>query len=109
MLGISGAHLVYLIVFLVIVLVIFGPGKMPEIGSGLGRAIREFKKATTEVTDAVTKSVHQDPVAPDPPAAGTPTVVDAPHKPSQPAPPSPPASSAEAVAPPPARPEDPAP
>jgi sec-independent protein translocase protein TatA len=37
-----------LIVILVIVLIIFGAGKLPEIGSGLGRAIKNFKKATRE-------------------------------------------------------------
>ncbi len=37
-----------LIVILVIVLIIFGPGKLPGIGSGLGKAIKNFKGATTE-------------------------------------------------------------
>ncbi|MFO7665791.1 MAG: twin-arginine translocase TatA/TatE family subunit [Desulfobacterales bacterium] len=37
-----------LIVILVIVLIIFGPGKLPEIGSGFGKAIKNFKGATTE-------------------------------------------------------------
>jgi sec-independent protein translocase protein TatA len=37
-----------LIIILVIVLIIFGAGKLPEIGSGLGRGIRNFKKATKE-------------------------------------------------------------
>jgi sec-independent protein translocase protein TatA len=35
-----------LVIILVIVLVIFGAGKLPEIGSGLGKGIRNFKKAT---------------------------------------------------------------
>jgi sec-independent protein translocase protein TatA len=34
-----------LIIILVIVLIIFGAGKLPEIGSGLGRGIKNFKKA----------------------------------------------------------------
>ena len=33
-----------LLVILVIALVIFGPSKLPQIGSGLGKAIRDFKK-----------------------------------------------------------------
>jgi len=33
---------------LVIALVIFGPGKLPEIGNALGKGIREFKSATTD-------------------------------------------------------------
>ena len=36
-----------LLVVLVIVLVIFGAGKLPEIGKGLGKGIRNFRKATS--------------------------------------------------------------
>lgn len=36
-----------LILILVIALVVFGPGKLPEVGKALGRGIQEFKKATT--------------------------------------------------------------
>ncbi len=35
-----------LIIILVIILIIFGAGKLPEIGEGLGRGIKSFKKAT---------------------------------------------------------------
>ncbi len=35
----------HLLVILLVALLIFGPGKLPEIGSGLGKAIRDFKKA----------------------------------------------------------------
>jgi sec-independent protein translocase protein TatA len=37
-----------LLVILVIILIIFGAGKLPEIGSALGRGIKNFKKATHE-------------------------------------------------------------
>ena len=37
-----------LIIILVIILIIFGAGKLPEIGSGLGKGIKNFKKATAE-------------------------------------------------------------
>lgn len=37
-----------LVIILVIVLVIFGAGKLPEIGGGLGKAIRNFRQATKE-------------------------------------------------------------
>lgn len=40
-----------LMVILVIALVIFGPSKLPQIGSGLGKAIRDFKKGVTEKED----------------------------------------------------------
>ena len=35
----------HLLVLLAIVLIIFGPGKLPELGSSIGKAIRGFKKA----------------------------------------------------------------
>jgi len=37
-----------LIVILIIILIIFGAGKLPEIGAGMGKAIRNFKSATSE-------------------------------------------------------------
>ena len=41
-----------LIVILVIIMVLFGAGKLPEIGSGLGKAIKNFKTASNEDADA---------------------------------------------------------
>ena len=38
----------HLILILAIVLIIFGPGKLPEIGEGLGKSIRGFKKAMSD-------------------------------------------------------------
>jgi sec-independent protein translocase protein TatA len=35
-----------LIIILIIILIIFGAGKLPEIGSGIGKGIKNFKKAT---------------------------------------------------------------
>jgi sec-independent protein translocase protein TatA len=37
-----------LIVILVIALIFFGPGKLPDLGNSLGKAIRGFKKAVEE-------------------------------------------------------------
>jgi sec-independent protein translocase protein TatA len=48
---IGGIGMPELIVVLVIVLIIFGAGKLPEIGAGMGKAIKNFKKATNEVAD----------------------------------------------------------
>lgn len=39
------------LIVLVIVLVIFGPGKLPQIGEGLGRGIRNFKKSVNEADE----------------------------------------------------------
>ena len=38
----------HLVVILGIVLIIFGPGKLPELGKSLGTGIKDFKKAMTE-------------------------------------------------------------
>ena len=46
MLG-GGIGMPELLVVLVIVLIIFGAGKLPEIGKGLGKGIRNFRRATS--------------------------------------------------------------
>jgi len=48
-----------LIIILVIVLLLFGAGRIPEIARSLGRSVKEFKKAGKEVADDV-KSVTED-------------------------------------------------
>ncbi len=45
---IGGLGIWELLIILFIVLVIFGAGKLPEIGAGLGKGIGNFKKATKE-------------------------------------------------------------
>lgn len=54
-----------LIIILVIVLVLFGASRLPEIGKGIGQAIKNFKKATTEpdeidVTPKVEKKEEEE-------------------------------------------------
>jgi sec-independent protein translocase protein TatA len=46
---IGGIGMPELIVILVLVLIIFGAGKLPEIGAGLGKGIKNFKKAAKEI------------------------------------------------------------
>lgn len=55
-----------LIVILVIALLVIGPGKLPDVGSALGKSIREFRKASSDVQDAT--RVDASPI---PPAANT--------------------------------------
>jgi sec-independent protein translocase protein TatA len=45
-----GIGLPELIIVLVLALLVFGAGKLPEIGRGLGKAIKEFKAAGKELT-----------------------------------------------------------
>ena len=42
-----------LIIILIIILIIFGAGKLPEIGSGIGKGIKNFKKATNETPEKI--------------------------------------------------------
>lgn len=54
-----------LLVILVVVLVIFGANKLPEIGGGLGKAIRNFKRASSEpdeidITPKAKKDSNED-------------------------------------------------
>ena len=42
-----------LLIILVIILIIFGAGKLPEIGRGLGKGIKNFKQATGESADEI--------------------------------------------------------
>ena len=46
-----------LIIILIIILIIFGAGKLPEIGSGIGKGIKNFKKATVEYNFDTNSSV----------------------------------------------------
>lgn len=61
-----------LIIIAVIALIIFGPGKLPEVAQSLGRGVREFRKAASDVTEAAT--LEPTP----PPAATTPAIPAAP-------------------------------
>ena len=47
----GGLGMSELLVVLVIVLIIFGAGKLPEIGKGLGKGIRNFRRASTGLDD----------------------------------------------------------
>jgi sec-independent protein translocase protein TatA len=63
-----GGHLPELIILLVVILIIWGPGKLPDIGMAVGRGIREFRKASAETRDAVQHAMAtpDEPVAPAP-------------------------------------------
>jgi sec-independent protein translocase protein TatA len=50
----------HLILILLIVLIIFGPGKLPELGEGLGKSIRSFKKAMKEEDTKSTIVEHKE-------------------------------------------------
>ena len=68
-----------IIVLLIIVLLVFGPGKLPEIGSAVGKGIREFKDATNGMGDRQPPMISQTPPPARPIAA--PTQWEAPQAP----------------------------
>lgn len=61
-----------LLIVLVIALLVLGPGKLPEVGNALGKTIREFRRATTDVED----SMRVDAATPSP-ARPAPSTADA--------------------------------
>ncbi|MEY4916249.1 MAG: hypothetical protein RL616_162 [Verrucomicrobiota bacterium] len=60
-----------IILILIIVLIMFGAKKIPELAKGLGKGINEFKKATKEVTDEINNPEASSPPAPKTPPANT--------------------------------------
>ena len=60
-----------LILILVVGLIVFGPGKLPEMGRSLGKGIREFRKASNALTAAIN--------APEPPPVASPQPASAPQ------------------------------
>lgn len=66
---------------LIIVLVLFGAKKVPELMRGLGSGLKEFKKATREVQDEIQQALEEEPppprkIKPTTPAATTETAMD---------------------------------
>ncbi len=49
-----------LIIILVIILIVFGVGKLPEIGGGMGKAIKNFKSASKEGKASEDKKIDDD-------------------------------------------------
>jgi sec-independent protein translocase protein TatA len=47
------------VLVLVVVLILFGGKKMPELARGLGQSIKEFKKATREAQDEITRAIDE--------------------------------------------------
>jgi sec-independent protein translocase protein TatA len=57
-------HPLWLVLILVLVLIIFGPGRLPELGGAIGKAMREFRKATNDFTNDVTNAAQANPQPP---------------------------------------------
>ena len=61
MAGLTPAHL---LLILVIALVVIGPGKLPEVGSAIGKSVREFQKATGQVPETPAAAPTPPPMFP---------------------------------------------
>jgi sec-independent protein translocase protein TatA len=66
-----------IMMILVVVLLLFGARRLPEIGSSLGKGIREFKRSLTDVSDAVNTPVQSGD------QAASSRQIDAPAQPAQ--------------------------
>ncbi|MCJ2534157.1 MAG: twin-arginine translocase TatA/TatE family subunit, partial [Candidatus Thermoplasmatota archaeon] len=49
-----------LILILAILLIVFGPKKLPELARDLGRAVQEFKKASRDIVDTASETLKDD-------------------------------------------------
>lgn len=48
-----------ILIIVVIALFFFGPGKLPELGSAMGKAIRGFKKSVSDPDDKITQETEK--------------------------------------------------
>jgi len=55
-----------MIFIMVVLLLVFGAKRLPELGSGLGKGIREFKKSMREINTEIEKASDTDTIAPPP-------------------------------------------
>lgn len=49
-----------LIIILAIILIIFGPKSLPSLGRAMGKGLREFKSASSKLSDAITEAGEED-------------------------------------------------
>jgi len=88
-----------LILILIIALVIIGPGRLPDVGAALGKSIREFRKASSDMAEGtrIDTSPLPPPAAPPPAPAPVPNVLSAPAVPAPTPQPSTPVPTAPTV------------
>jgi len=51
------SHWYVLLIILAIVLIVYGPGKLPEVGGAIGKAMREFRRQSSDLQEELKKSV----------------------------------------------------
>jgi TatA/E family protein of Tat protein translocase len=65
-----------LIILLVVVLIVFGPGKLPDIGNAIGRGVREFRKASNDLETSIRGEPNKPAPAPTPAPPPEPATTD---------------------------------
>jgi sec-independent protein translocase protein TatA len=66
--GLGGPEM---LLIMVVILMLFGANRLPELAKGLGKSIREFKKAASGVEEEVRRAMEEEPAKPAPKPAGT--------------------------------------
>jgi sec-independent protein translocase protein TatA len=66
--GIGGPEL---LMIMFVILLLFGANRLPDLARGFGRAVREFKKATSGVEQEVRRAMEEPPPPPAPRPVGT--------------------------------------
>ncbi|HUY09279.1 MAG TPA: twin-arginine translocase TatA/TatE family subunit [Candidatus Dormibacteraeota bacterium] len=54
----SPTHIVFLLLVILLALVVFGPKRLPELGSSVGKALQEFRKASASTMDEVRSATN---------------------------------------------------
>jgi sec-independent protein translocase protein TatA len=62
-----------LLILLLVLLLVFGPKRLPEMGRQLGKGMREFKDSVSGKDDSVDDYAELPPAEPEPPATATPS------------------------------------
>lgn len=58
-----------MIIILVVILLVFGPKRLPDLAKSMGKGLAEFKKASEEVRKGIEEAVREEENAPEPPKA----------------------------------------
>ncbi len=74
-----GGWQVFLVI--VVILILFGGRKMPELARGLGQSIKEFRKATKEASDEINRAIEEEPPPPPKPSKPVEAVAQTSHAP----------------------------
>jgi TatA/E family protein of Tat protein translocase len=72
-----------MLIILVVVLIFFGPKRLPDLAKSMGKGIAEFRKASEEVKRGIDEAMKEEPPKEETPAAGTTAPQTAPDPPAE--------------------------